>query len=67
MRKRDYLLRCEEAAQLLAQHGVDLRKQATYDFKPTKERFSVFHGRVTAIWHQSHFKAIPFGHFKVVE
>lgn len=66
MKKRDYLLRCEEAAELLRQRGVDLRLQATYDFKPTKERFSVFRGRVTAIWHKSHFKTIPFGHFKVV-
>ena len=67
MKKKEYALRCLEAAQMLDAAGVDLRKQATYDYKPTKQRFSVFRGRVTAIWHRDHFKTIPFGYFPVIE
>lgn len=55
-----------EAERLLTEAGIDLNVHKTYDFRPTWQRFSVFNGRVTAVWADSHFIKIPFGTFKVI-
>ena len=54
------------AVRTLLSIGIDLDQQGTYDCRPTKKRYSVFRGYVTAVWDDSHFKKIPFGTFQVV-
>ena len=45
---------------------VDMTKGNTYDCKTTGKRYSVFGGRVSAVWNDGHFEKYPFGTFEVI-
>lgn len=66
LNRKDYAEAKALGESTLRQLGVDMEGPDDYDCATTGKRYSVFRGRISAVWDDAHFKTMPLGYFKLV-